>query len=85
MTKVYIIILIDNLFIYLENDLESKFVFNALIQNHRGFCSKENCPSRDQNLKLKKYLNINKDLDENYLRIILMIDSIYQFSIDKLH
>lgn len=60
-------------------------MLDCLIEYHKTYCIKPTCPSRQTYTKTKNLKQIFKEdyEDENYIQLVYLCHSMYNFALDK--
>lgn len=63
------------------------FLFDCLVEHHKTYCTKEDCPARKKFTKTKHLAKVFKEdnEDENLIMITYLIETMYSQSIEKLY
>jgi len=61
------------------------FLFDCLVEHHKTYCVKEDCPSRKKYIKTKHLSKIFKEdyEDENLIMIVHFLESSYSIALEK--
>ena len=62
------------------------FLFDCLVEHHKTYCVKEDCPSRKKYTKTKHLAKIFKEdyEDENLIMIVHFLESSFSIALEKL-